>query len=214
MCTVSGLFGLFSRTGAELWEQGGQRVFGQAYCSLWNVYLVGGDRVEMNVREHRKISGLGRRGWRRPGRVHTGSERGQSLVELALVVPLLLLLLVGIIEIGRFAYYSILVSNAARAGAQYGAQSLATAADAAGIVTAATSDAGSATGLTITSQQRCGCDGAGLSGACPAAACALPNHALVYVQVKAVGAFPSLFRYPGLPATINVTTVEEMRVAQ
>src|ERR1700730_16367545 len=72
-------------------------------------------------------------------------ERGQSLVELPVVVPLLLLLLVGIIEIGRFAFYSILVSNAARAGAQYGAQSLATAGDTTGISTAGTNDA---TGIT------------------------------------------------------------------
>ena len=46
-------------------------------------------------------------------------QRGVALVEFALVVPLLALLLVGIIEIGRFAYFSIAVANAARAGVQY-----------------------------------------------------------------------------------------------
>jgi Flp pilus assembly protein TadG len=141
-------------------------------------------------------------------------QRGQSLVELALVVPVLLLLLVGIIEIGRFAYYSILVSSAARAGAQYGAQNLMTASDTLGISTAGKRDAQSIAGLTVTSSQRCGCTGATLSTTCPATACVAPNHALVYVRVTAVGAFPSLFSYPGLPATINVTSVEEMRVAQ
>ncbi len=176
-----------------------------------NGILVG---LDMNVREPVNVLNPRPRRWRRRILVHPGASRGQSLVELALVVPLLLLLMVGIIEIGRFAYYSILVSNAARAGAQYGAQSLATAADAAGIMTAAKNDAGVAAGLTVTSTQRCGCDGAGLSGVCPATVCVLPNHPLVYVQVRAVGAFPSLFRYPGLPATISVTTVEEMRVAQ
>src|SRR3984885_15780075 len=103
-------------------------------------------------------------------------ERGQSLVELAFVVPLLLLLLIGIIEIGRFAFYSIVVSNAARAGAQYGAQSLATAADTAGIATAAKNDGQGGTGLTVTSSQLCGCSGATLSGSCPATLCVLPNH--------------------------------------
>ena len=55
------------------------------------------------------------------------SERGQSLLEVALALPILLLLLLGIIEVGRYAQLAILVSDAARAGAIYGAQSVATA---------------------------------------------------------------------------------------
>jgi len=49
-------------------------------------------------------------------------QSGQSLMEFAIILPLLLLLLVGVIEIGRYAYASILVGNAARAGAAFGAQ--------------------------------------------------------------------------------------------
>ena len=65
-------------------------------------------------------------------------EKGQALVELAvLLLPVLLLLTVGIIDYGQVAYYSIEVSDAARAGAQYGSQSLADAANTANIVTAA-----------------------------------------------------------------------------
>ena len=41
---------------------------------------------------------------------------------------------------GRYAYLSILVGNAARAGTAYGAQSLAQSVDATGIQTAATND--------------------------------------------------------------------------
>jgi Flp pilus assembly protein TadG len=150
-------------------------------------------------------------------RVGFGAEGGQSLLELALVLPMLLLLLVGTIEVGRFSYYSILVANAARAGAQYGAQGLVTAADNAGILAAAQNDGQNVTGLTVSAIQTCGCTGtlAGLSGACPAAPpCTLPNHALVYVEVTATGAFNSLFNYPGLPAAIAITSKEKMRVAQ
>lgn len=146
-------------------------------------------------------------------RVALRRARGQSLLELALIVPLLLTMLVGIIEIGRFSYYSILVSNAARAGAQYGAQGLSTAADPNGIRTAARNDALGVTGLTVVSTQLCGCSGAGLSGACPAT-CALPNRPLVYVQVTASGTFNSLFSYPGIPSALTVSTTEKMRVAQ
>src|ERR1700722_3231357 len=40
---------------------------------------------------------------------------GQTVVELALLLPMLLMLMVGLIEIGRYAYFDILISNAARA---------------------------------------------------------------------------------------------------
>jgi Flp pilus assembly protein TadG len=145
---------------------------------------------------------------------HERRERGQSLVELALILPILLLLLVGIIEIGRFAYYSILVANAARAGAQYGAQTLITSADANGIETAAANDGQNVPALNVTTKQTCGCSGTRLSGTCPATGCALPNHALVYVEVTASGTFASLFNYPGLPNSINLSSTEKMRVGQ
>jgi Flp pilus assembly protein TadG len=141
-------------------------------------------------------------------------DRGQSVLELALILPLLLLLMVGVIEIGRFAYYSILVANAARAGAQYGAQSLTTAADQTGISNAGQNDAQNVTGLLVTSTQRCGCSGTGLSGTCPATGCAAPDHPLVYVQVTATGDFNPLFQYPGVSNAFSVTSTETMRVAQ
>ncbi len=52
-------------------------------------------------------------------RVHRG-ERGANLVEAALVIPLLLLLLTGVIDMGRAYYTYITVINAAREGARYG----------------------------------------------------------------------------------------------
>jgi Flp pilus assembly protein TadG len=142
------------------------------------------------------------------------TQSGQALLEVALVTPLLMLLAVGIIEIGRYAYYSILVADAARAGAQYGAQNLATAADTAGIRTAAENDGQNLTALKVTVQHECGCTGSSISGACPATACASPNHALVYVKVTVTGKFNSLFKYPGIPQSINCDSTELMRVAQ
>lgn len=47
-----------------------------------------------------------------------GSRRGQALVEFALVVPMLLLMLVGIIEFGRAWNMSQVVTDAARQGAR------------------------------------------------------------------------------------------------
>ena len=134
---------------------------------------------------------------------------GQTIVEIALLLPLMLLLLVGVIEIGRYAYFDILISNAARAGAQYGAQSLIQAADTNGIRTAAQSDGLAA--MTITSTQQCGC-AAGALGGCPTGAvCPQP---LVYVQVTATDRYNSLFQYPGIPRSLTLTSTVTMRVAQ
>ena len=47
--------------------------------------------------------------------LHKG-ERGQALVEMALVIPLFFLLLFGVIEMGRVGFAYVTVSNASRAG--------------------------------------------------------------------------------------------------
>lgn len=45
-------------------------------------------------------------------------ERGQALIEMALILPILLLLLSGIVEMGRVGYAYVTVNNAARVGAR------------------------------------------------------------------------------------------------
>lgn len=46
-------------------------------------------------------------------------ERAQSLVELALAFPVLLLILLGLADFGRAFFYTIAIANAAREGAAY-----------------------------------------------------------------------------------------------
>jgi Flp pilus assembly protein TadG len=58
-----------------------------------------------------------------------GGESGQALIELALSMPLLLLLLLGAAEFGRLAYISIELVDAAKAAAQYGSQNVTTMVD-------------------------------------------------------------------------------------
>jgi len=50
------------------------------------------------------------------------SSRGQALVEMALLLPILLLLFAGLIELGFGFYNYLVVVNAAREGARYGAK--------------------------------------------------------------------------------------------
>jgi Flp pilus assembly protein TadG len=48
-----------------------------------------------------------------------GDTRGQSLVEFSLVVLVLLMLLFGVVEVGRMVMVYSTVANAAKAGARY-----------------------------------------------------------------------------------------------
>jgi Flp pilus assembly protein TadG len=141
-------------------------------------------------------------------------EKGQSVAEVALVTPLLLLLLVGAIEIGRFAYYGIEVANAARAAVQYGSQSLANSFDLPGITQAANNDAPEVTSLSVTTQHRCACSNspANFVG-CPATLCS-PDRSVVFLEVDTTATISPLFRYPGLPSTFNATGKAIMRVSQ
>ena len=53
-------------------------------------------------------------------RSRSDPPRGQALVEFALVVPLFLVLLFGLIELGRFIYLSNAFNEAAREAARFG----------------------------------------------------------------------------------------------
>jgi Flp pilus assembly protein TadG len=57
-------------------------------------------------------------------------RRGAAAIELAITVPLLMLLLIGIIETGRYVRSVVAVANAARNGATYASATLAAASDA------------------------------------------------------------------------------------
>ena len=52
---------------------------------------------------------------------HKTSERGAAAVEFAILLPVLLLILIGIMEFGRAFNVQITASNAAREGARYAA---------------------------------------------------------------------------------------------
>lgn len=150
------------------------------------------------------------------------SEHGLAVVEFAVLVPVLVLIIMGIAEIGRFAYFSVLVGNAARAGAQYGAQNLHTATDTSGMETAALNDGQnglSISGLTADSPAPthfCQCvDSSGTAtdlASCIPTDCTAGTHRVVFAQVTVNGSFTSLFRYPGLPSSFTVSRTAIMPV--
>ena len=132
----------------------------------------------------------------------TVDEAGQSLVEMALVLPVLITILIGAAEIARVAYAAIEVANAAHAGAQYGAQSGYTASDATGIATAASNDAANLNGMTTTSSYACVCSD-GSASTCQPTDCA-NSQIEQTVTVNTSVTFDPLIHLPGLPKTYTL----------
>jgi Flp pilus assembly protein TadG len=146
---------------------------------------------------------------------HARREDAQSLVELALVVPLFLLLLLGSAEFARFAWAAVLTSNAARAGAAFGAVNPVNAANTAGIQDAATKDSSvlSLQPPTVTSPCACS-DGTSIPDCTQSlTVCKVPATIINYVQVNTSSTVTPLMHYPGLPTSFTVTGKSIMVVA-
>ena len=137
---------------------------------------------------------------------------GQALVEAAVLTPIFVLVLFGAIDFGRFAYDGILLANAARAGVQYGTQTIATAQDSFGIQTAAMAEASGLTISTPTVTTSCSCaDGTSVN--CDTVTVCAGSHRLTFVQIVTTGTFNPLIAYPGLPGTLTITRTAKMQVS-
>jgi len=150
------------------------------------------------------------------------TECGASLVEFALVLPLLLLMALATIDFGRLAYMHIEVHNAARAGVAYGAQSHITAANTAGMQTAAQNDTdlstSSPTSFTATASSFCVCSNNNSQTSSPHVTCVSSSctGALLveYVEVDTQANYQPWISWPGAPGSTTVTATVQMQVAQ
>lgn len=142
------------------------------------------------------------------------SDEGSSLLEFALVAPALALIAVGLIEVSRFAYYSIQVGTAARAGVQYGAQNLSSATNTSGMVAAAKADTDNASNFAATATVSCTCADASPCNPTHVPADCASSHRIVYVQVNATGTVQTILQLPLVPKSYSVNRQVTMRVEQ
>jgi Flp pilus assembly protein TadG len=146
-------------------------------------------------------------------------DRGSSFVELGLVMPLFLVIFAAGVEIAQLGYFAIEATDAAKAGAIYGAQSSATASSTTAIQLAASNNAPRLTtmgALTVNSSIACQC-ASGTSFATfdcskAATACVSPNRTVKYVQVDTSAVVSSFCRYAGLPQQFTVHGLAVMRI--
>lgn len=139
------------------------------------------------------------------------STSGQSLVETALVFPILVTFLVGSADLARVARAAISVSNAAKAGAQYAVRSGYTAQDTTGISAAASAEAPNMT-ITTTSSISCVCSD-GTSSSCGNTDCT-NSHIVEKVTVTTSATVTPLIHLPHVPQTFTLTGKAVQRCLQ
>src|SRR5579862_5887716 len=137
--------------------------------------------------------------WPRP----QGADGGAALVEFALSLTLLCVILLGTIDFGRVFYTAMALTNAARAGAQYGAQSNAKSSDTSGMQTAAINSVSfDVTSLSVLSGRTCTCNGTAMASCPPTGTCA--GTVRIYVTVTATKTFTTITSFPGFPHTVTL----------
>jgi len=129
---------------------------------------------------------------------------------MAILLPMLLMLCCGTMDFARVIYAGIEISNAARAGVQYGALLPGNAGDTAGMQQAAVNDAADlgSSNVTATASNFCTCNGSTVS--CSDTTCATTPDG--YVSVTTSYTFNTVVHYPGLPQSVVLTRTAQMRV--
>jgi Flp pilus assembly protein TadG len=150
------------------------------------------------------------------------SRKGQSAVELAVIVPVLTLLLVVVADFGRVFFVNIAVNNAARAGAQFGSQSTTNAAQSDQIKKAAALDFGCVASGSVACPNFpnwstpvvtvCTCKNPPDSVTpCAGSYCGNTTTA-TYVEVDTSATYTTLLNYPGITSSYTLTGKAIMQV--
>jgi Flp pilus assembly protein TadG len=150
--------------------------------------------------ERRRPGVLGKR----PGR------RGGALVELAVAIPFLVLVCVGVMDYGRVYFTAVAVANAARAGAEWGSiPIIGHAYENAAQESFAKLDGAEAGTMTVAASTSCKCGETTVT--CGASLCAGYGEQKVYVTVTATKTVSLLLPYPGLPSSVTISRAATFR---
>lgn len=145
-------------------------------------------------------------------------EEGSSLLEFSLILPLVLLMFIGVVDLGFAVAEAMSVEDAARAGAEYGALP-GKAGDLAGMQTAARNAAAGLGTLQVTASSWCSCTPNGGTVSC-ASTCSgsSPGNPVEYVQVQTNATVPTvlgihtILNYTGLPTSLTLQGFSALRV--
>lgn len=136
------------------------------------------------------------------------NRNGNSFMETALLLPLMLLLCCGVMDFARIVYAGVEIAGAARAGVQYGALTPGHSGDISGMTQAALADATDlGDSVTASASNFCACNGSNVdcSSTCDG------GRPAGYVTVTANYPFNTLISYPGVPHSVVVSRTARMR---
>jgi Flp pilus assembly protein TadG len=140
-------------------------------------------------------------------KVFGDDESGQALVETSLTMPILLVMLVGAVELGRTAYTAIEVANSAKAAAQYAAQNPGTSSDTTTMQTLAVNEAkdyGITLNTPITVTSACACASAGVKTANSCTSSCTTGYLVKTLTISTSADFHSIFHLPGIGPNFTV----------
>lgn len=146
--------------------------------------------------------------WTIAGKINENT--GSAIVETAVMIPIFSAMLVGAVEFGTLTFAAIEVSNAAKAGVQYGVQSASNAGDITGIQNAAANDAPDVTLGSTTVSHSCICSD-GSASTCLSTDCST-SHIETILTVKTQATVSPRFHLPGLPTsyTLNGQAIQKV----
>ncbi len=137
---------------------------------------------------------------------------GNVTIEFGFVILFMVTLAIGAFDFGRLGYTKIAVTNAARAGTQYGVQNMSTAANIPGMKQAAHNDIGDTNAeLDISARNYYACPGQG-EVADESVLCNDGTFSYFYIEVTVPDEIEFLFPYPGITSPREVASTNIMRV--
>ncbi len=139
------------------------------------------------------------------------SQRGTGLIELALLFTTIMLLLLGVVDFALAIQAQMVVSEAACAGADYGAYQ-GSSPNTATMQTVAANSAGGISGFSAVATKWCACSSGGSAVSCTSTCGASTYGPIVYVQVVTSATASLLFKYTGIPLTVPLSGVCILRV--
>jgi Flp pilus assembly protein TadG len=138
-------------------------------------------------------------------------QAATSLIETAIILPFLLLMLAGAIDIGRMFRASMIVKAAARTGAAYGIHHPT---DVAGMMFAAKIDASTLVSVVPAAQYGCECsDGSNAIADCTSEPSCNMNS-VYYVELDTSATYTPILPWPGIPSTIPIKAKVRLRAAR
>jgi len=155
----------------------------------------------------------------RAQRQSRSSQPGAAFVELVVTLPVLLVLLIGTADFARVFYTSIELTNAARAGAQFGGKDIGSccSTDAHTAMETKARSSVNISGVTAAADHTCQCaqaDGSFPDTILCTDACPSPKFRVITVTVTASGQYNMISKYPGIPRTLNISRASVMRVTE